>query len=217
VLTYPRVAYTALPLVLHLLDVKLSSTPFRTAKKQRRLNIYTEAMKTFQSQYDATDKVTEIISKMVEHISIENAEAQGETPSNHSEADLGSLASKSSDDPSVVQDWGDVLLRQPKLYLRLTITIDLFMSKGVFPTDSDFPVHLQSKVKPPGGQFPLYHISMDGTKTPLFMHEGLPTTRNVNGDLEGASELLAHGTIGTIGPFDRTLDDTSSPAGFDEF
>lgn len=159
-------------------------------------------MRALQSQYDVTDAVSEIIGKMIEHISLDRQEAQGETPSNHSETDLGSLASKSTDDPSVVQDWGDVLLRQPKLYLRLTITTDLSMSKGNFPADSDFPPVLQSKAKQ-GAQFPPYHISMHGAKTPVYPRDGLPNVRNFNGGMEGAPDDVVHGT--TTGPFERPL------------
>ena len=208
-----RVAYAALPLVLHLLDVKLSNTPFRGAKKQRRLNIYLEAMEALQSQYDVTDEVGEIIGKMVAHISLEQQETQGETPSTHSEADLGSLASKSPDDPSVVNDWGDVLLRQPKLYLRLVITLDLSMSKGLFPKDSDFPLALQSKTRP-GTRFPPYQISMDGTKTPGYP---FPSARNFNGEMEVESGAVASPSM--TGPYDRSLAFTQNemvaPAGLD--
>ena len=44
---------------------------------QQSLNIYTEAMKALQSQYDVTDGVSEIIGKMVEHISLEQQDTQG--------------------------------------------------------------------------------------------------------------------------------------------
>ena len=173
-------------------------------------------MKALQSQYDVTDTVSENIGKMVEHMSLDSPDTQSETPSTHSEADLGSLASKSTEDPSVVQDWGDVLLRQPKLYLRLTTTMDLSMSKGNFPKDSDFPVALQSKVKPPGGQFPVYHILMDDTKTPVYMNHGPQNTSLINGDSEGAKE---HCTNGFLRPFERPLSFTpnemTSPAVMD--
>lgn len=159
-------------------------------------------MTALQSQYDVADTVSEIIGKMVEHISLDQQETQGESPSNHSEADLGSLASKSTDDPSVVQDWGDVLLRQPKLYLRLTITIDLSFSKGYFPNDSDFPLALQSKTKP-GAQFPPYRISMDGTKSPGYSTDALSNTRGINGGMQGWSDDVPSASM--KGPFGKSL------------
>ena len=197
-----RIAYAALPLVLHLLDVKLSSTAVRTAKKQRRLNIYIEAMKALQSQYDVTDTVSEIIGQMIEHVSLDQQEKQGETPSSHPEAGLDSVASNATDDPSVVQDWGDVLLRQPKLYLRLTVTMDLSMSKGSFPNDSDFPLSLQSKTKP-GAQFPPYCIAMDDTRTSGCPKYELSNTRGFNEGMQGALDDIPNDS--TKGPLDKSL------------
>ncbi|KAL2755720.1 hypothetical protein ACRALDRAFT_1082152 [Sodiomyces alcalophilus JCM 7366] len=131
------VACTALPLVLHILDVKLSapSTPFSkqspsssgdpntsSAVKQNRLNILIEAMKTYQPQYDGVDQVSETIRHIV----------------NLAQLDLPPTAPTRP-----ISDWTDILASQPSSYLRLALTMDLSLSKGRLPEDRDFPASLR--------------------------------------------------------------------------
>ena len=140
-------AYAALPLVLHILDVKLSSTPSQLARKQGRLNIYTEAMKDLKPQYDGTDEVSDFVTRMVECISLESpSQAQRKEGSRQGSSWLAPGGAMT------VNEWSDVLLRQPSLYVRLVVTIDLALSMGRFPEDKDFPVVLQSKAMP-GNRF----------------------------------------------------------------
>ncbi|KAF5594072.1 cutinase transcription factor 1 beta [Fusarium pseudoanthophilum] len=62
------VAYAALPLVLHLLDVKLAKVPTQTARKQGRLNIYVETMKGLQNLYDGVDDVWTFIRAAIDSV-----------------------------------------------------------------------------------------------------------------------------------------------------
>jgi hypothetical protein len=121
-----------LPLVLHILDVKLSSYNKGTtsvvsnpqeAVKQHRLNILIEAMKTYQPQYDGVDYVSETIRHIV-------TLAQLDTPAPPSIA-------------NPINDWQDILASQPGSYLRLAMTMDLSLSKGRLPEESDFPASLR--------------------------------------------------------------------------
>lgn len=160
-----RVAYVALPLVLHILDVKLSTSLSHIARKQGRLSIYTEAMKGFKLQYDGTDEVSEFIGKMIDCISIEGpaqrshsgkSETNSTRQCHDSEYQYLSLAPSWS---ATVNDWSDVFVRRPSLYLRISLTIDLALSKGHFPDESDFPITLQSKSSF-DARAPLYRITL---------------------------------------------------------
>ncbi|KAK9777243.1 putative Zn(2)-C6 fungal-type domain-containing protein [Seiridium cardinale] len=131
-LPIPAVACTALPLVLHIIDVKLSTYNKNTtsvisssqqAVKQHRLNILIEAMKTYQPQYDGVDYVSETIRHIV-------TLAQLDTP-----------APPAVSNP--IKDWQDILASQPGCYLRLAMTMDLSLSKGRLPEESDFPASLR--------------------------------------------------------------------------
>jgi hypothetical protein len=119
-------------LVLHIIDVKLSSynknnAPFgsnpQEVVKQHRLNILIEAMKTYQPQYDGVDYVSETIRHIV-------TLAQLDTPAAPSSANH-------------INDWQDILASQPGSYLRLAMTMDLSLSKGRLPEESDFPASLR--------------------------------------------------------------------------
>lgn len=160
----------ALPLVLHILDVKLSTNQYNAARKQGRLKIYTEAMKGFKLQYDGTDEVSDFIRRMIDYISIERPVqrpplVKGSLNSFHKSHDSSCRRSSSSApiwSATVVNDWSDVLLRQPNLYVRILLTIDISLSKGYFPDESDFPTALQSQHVFDNCP-PLHHLPLGGT------------------------------------------------------
>ncbi|KAI0882230.1 uncharacterized protein GGS22DRAFT_49430 [Annulohypoxylon maeteangense] len=137
------VACTALPLVLHIIDVKLSSlnktkssspsSDPNMAAKQHRLNILIEAMKTYQPQYDGVDYISETIRHIINI-------AQLDTPSTAGSG-FSSLYNDSKQ-PSI-SDWTDILASQPGYYLRLAMTMDLCFSKGRLAEESDFPASLR--------------------------------------------------------------------------
>lgn len=128
-----------------------------------------------QSKYDGTDQVAEMIGKLIDHISVERP-SQGSLVNNsnndyfssqrHDSATRSSFpsTSRSVRPKRMVNDWGDVFLRQPSLYLRLTLTIDLSITNGCFPRDSDFPMALQSQ-NIIETRFPLYRISISMSET----------------------------------------------------
>ncbi|KAH7153021.1 fungal-specific transcription factor [Dactylonectria macrodidyma] len=126
------VACTALPLVLNILDVKLSASAkdpsldsnAASALKQHRLNILIEAMRTYQPQYDGVDWVSEIVRHVVNLAQVDNTNTEGRQNSN-------------------ITDWTDILALQPSSYLRLALALDVSLSKGRLPEDGDFPVSLR--------------------------------------------------------------------------
>jgi hypothetical protein len=123
------VVCTALPLVLNILDVKLStpsstSTLESSTPTQHRLNILVEAMRIYQPQYDGVDWVSEIIRHIVNLPQLDRTHLQAE------------IRPK-------VSNWVDILALQPSLYLRLAFALDMSLSKGRLPDDGDFPASLR--------------------------------------------------------------------------
>ncbi|KAF4765597.1 hypothetical protein HAV15_003587 [Penicillium sp. str.  len=121
---------TALPLILHILDTNLAprvdrvpaNTNIPSGEKQDQLNVLVQVMKTYQSQYDGVDWVTDILRHIV---------------------NLAQL-----DEPSLRTDgtgihWTDILVFQPSSYLRLTLVLDLSLRKGRLAEDGDFPASLR--------------------------------------------------------------------------
>ncbi|TPX21289.1 hypothetical protein DIZ76_015245 [Coccidioides immitis] len=123
------IAYTALPLVLNALDVKLSGSGSQSATRKRRLRYYAEVMQLYRSRYDGTDDVAVYIREILHF-----AEAQN----------LSILEKPlEGDDPNVSQEtrgWAEVFIRQPRFYLRLSLTLDYALARGRYPQDSDLPI-----------------------------------------------------------------------------
>lgn len=157
------VACTALPLVLHILDVKLSSPRAGTANtdaqnsqsalKQHRLNVLIEAMKTYQPQYDGVDWVSETIRHIVNlaHLDgVQSNASEGANPSSNND-DTGDRSNGNAQ----IQDWTDILTSHPSLYLRLALTMDLSLSKDRLPEEGDFPASLRGLLTGASAQQPM--------------------------------------------------------------
>ncbi|KAH9903732.1 hypothetical protein F4778DRAFT_735304 [Xylariomycetidae sp. FL2044] len=140
------VASTALPLVLHIIDMKLSShnkqnsssagPTSKAVAKQHRLDILIEAMKTYQPQYDGVDYVSETIRHIINL-------AQLDPPADSTTNPASLLSTRGNSSHSSISDWTDILASQPGCYLRLAMTMDLSLSKGRLPEESDFPESLR--------------------------------------------------------------------------
>lgn len=160
------VACTALPLVLNILDVKLSApaknstldSSAASALKQHRLNILIEAMRTYQPQYDGVDWVSEIVRHIVNLAQIDGTSSQSPGPK-----------------PGI-NDWTDILASQPGSYLRLALALDLSLSKGRLPEDGDFPVSLRGLFT--GGFSPL-KVLVEANRV------NDPASRGVNHPIQG--------------------------------
>ena len=153
------VACTALPLVLHILDVKLSpprpgttSTDgqnSQSALKQHRLNVLIEAMKTYQPQYDGVDWVSETIRHIVNLAQLDGVQPNATTDSGNPSNNNNNNNNDNNNDPpsengnDKIQDWTDILTSHPSLYLRLALTMDLSLSKDRLPEEGDFPASLR--------------------------------------------------------------------------
>ena len=195
------VACTALPLVLNILDVKLSAKGTdggdpnaATATKQHRLNILIEAMKTYQPQYDGVDWV----SKIIHHI-INLAQLDGANPR--------SERSKSS-----ITDWTDILASQPSSYLRLALALDLSLSKGRLPEDGDFPVSLRGLFT--GGFSPLKALVEANRAQDQHARQMFPPSEDHDHDHDHS--VHSHSEYDSHSPHSHTDSVSQHPHGEDE-
>ncbi|KAF5578821.1 cutinase transcription factor 1 beta [Fusarium subglutinans] len=133
------IAYAALPLVLHILDVKLAKLPSQTARKQGRLNIYMETMKGLENLYDGVDDVWAFIRAAID--SATSGTLDSCSPKTDS-VPSSALCSKPSTSIQGADDWGKFLLQEPILYFRLSRTIDLSLSVGCYAEDSSLSLFL---------------------------------------------------------------------------
>lgn len=137
-----------LPLLLHTLSLKASSTEVEGAVARRQLAIYSKAMNLQQCLYDGTDFCYEIIENIQRYadqeqlglfLDTENGDGSGSkkvtskptTPAVPAKASRQSLA------------WRGLLVRKPRVYLRLVLHVDVALCEGAPPKEHDFPAELR--------------------------------------------------------------------------
>lgn len=118
---------TALPLVLNILNIKLhppieNGPDIASVIKQHQGDTLIEIMKAYWPQYDGVDWVNEIVRHIV---------------------DLAQLVRPKVKSSNSTINWTDIFAFRPSSYLRLVLTLDLSLSKGRLPRDSDFPHRLR--------------------------------------------------------------------------
>ncbi|CAG9977395.1 unnamed protein product [Clonostachys byssicola] len=129
------VGCTALPLVLQILDVALAPPECNSridgsmvsARKEHRLNILLQAMKSFKLHYDEADWVKEIVRHAVKL------------------APVGKMGQWLPTSMKPFENWTSMLVSEPRSYLRLVLAIDLSLSKGRLSQESDFPTRLRGE------------------------------------------------------------------------
>ncbi|KAF5250112.1 hypothetical protein FANTH_4665 [Fusarium anthophilum] len=139
------IAYAALPLVLHILDVKLARLPSQTARKQGRLNIYMETMKGLENLYDGVDDVWSFIRAAIDSATSGTLDS---CPPRTDSVPSSALYSKPSTSIQGADDWGKFILQEPILYFRLSRTIDLSLSVGCYAEDSSLSLLLATTQLP---------------------------------------------------------------------
>ncbi|RQM06233.1 hypothetical protein DH86_00004008, partial [Scytalidium sp. 3C] len=117
-------AYITLPWALHVLDVEVADSHTTAALKRQRLQIFSEAMKYLQQNYDGTEYVSALIADLTDFIQRDNLH-------------LSRLGTP-------ITSWKD-LLYQPKQYLRLILHIDIALATGVKPEETEFPPELRQE------------------------------------------------------------------------
>lgn len=132
----PSVPCTALPLALHLIDCRISTTPPSSSPSP-----LIKAIKLHESLYEGVDWIAKTIQVMLEQKQIASLiEAITATTSHRTDY------------------WEEIIISYPTYYLRLAITMDLCLSQGRLPNEADFPPclrdsdaydRLNSRVIPP--------------------------------------------------------------------
>lgn len=123
------VACTALPLAMHMVDIRMSSASSSgeiwsrpgIAAKQSRLNVLIQAFRELHPKYDGVDSISKTIRCFME----------------------GTYPQDSTPTPSSMGENTDMLARSPTYYLRLALTIDLCLSQDRLPKASDFPTTIR--------------------------------------------------------------------------
>ncbi|KAM5383790.1 hypothetical protein ACJZ2D_001779 [Fusarium nematophilum] len=200
---------TAFPLALHLIDLELLQPTYQKStsqiitvsldQKQQQLNILLETMSTYRPRYYIADWVM----RTVQHV-VDEAKQWFPSPSDAGPSRPG-LAS-----------WMDMLQVQPNYYLRLAMTVDLSISHGKLPDESDFPPPLR-QVSPNGIPQTFYSGTMPKTFAGCPVVElGRSTTKDESLDrdpLEAAFDDQTTDVLGALPPEDDASPQSQSADG----
>lgn len=127
------VAYTALPLVISALNVKMS--PSSSQSRAHYLETYSKSIELYSKRYNGIDTVYSMMERILEEAQ-SNSRNLCLPTSDFSHQDTSPLSDTS--------EWFEIFVKHPKLHLRVAFSFDLSFSKGKFPEDSDFPRQLRA-------------------------------------------------------------------------
>ncbi|KAJ4248756.1 hypothetical protein NW762_012594 [Fusarium torreyae] len=153
------VACTALPLAMHMVDMKMSaaSSPAEiwsrpdVASKQSRLNVLIQVFRELHPKYDGVHSISKTIRYFMECSYLEEPAPM-----------------------MLTNDHADVLARSPTNYLRLALTIDVCLSQDRLAQDSDFPAALRRLVNRKESLMPMLFGQLQNVQMPQ-----MPQTKQI--------------------------------------
>lgn len=175
------VACIVMPLALDVVSARLSTANSPSSSdlsaaaisRQARLATLMEAMKAFLPQYDGVELIKETVKLVAD---MAQTESQAQLPD----------AGKS------VTNWAEIMSTHPALYAKMTLTVDLTISKGRLAGDADIPAWLL-------GQMSLDSPSPPGLGKPDQIPGAVKQTRDGH-DNENVEEICLAGEAGATMP-----------------
>lgn len=141
-------AHVALPLLLSTVDSGFSSTRLQRAGRRRQLHFYQEVMRVLGSRYEAADKVCAFIDSALSFSGTKlgiyftpggnELLRNDEYPEDLDDTDEGNPPNQlRSVAGSRFKNVCEYFARQPRSYLRLSLTLDYALYRGQYPLQSD--------------------------------------------------------------------------------
>lgn len=133
-----------MPLALGVISARLSATGKSPASNRpvaasdskaglQGLDVLFEALEVFVSQYQCVGFIHEV-AKHVANLAQDHSSQAGDEPR--------TLQNSRPGRPLIITDWTQILTAQPYAYVRTTMAVDLYLSKGRVPQQEDFPAWL---------------------------------------------------------------------------
>jgi hypothetical protein len=125
-----RAAYTARPLLLICLDVKLSDSEQQKLQRKQDLWYLAQAMRQYGRRYQFAKFVTDAVHKVI-HVFNEDWQSSWSHPA---ESHPGRV-SPQAEHPRA---WRDLYMQDPHLYFKLLFSLDYALSYGKMPSPAKF-------------------------------------------------------------------------------
>ncbi|RKL03866.1 hypothetical protein BFJ71_g3836 [Fusarium oxysporum] len=137
--TYYHISFAATPFIWYLLQSHIQNSDGDT---QRDLDAHLDVMNQFNYLYDNATSTIKYIRGIVEHIKI-SVPLPTYTASSHG-ADEHVVRPATLIEESWSSDtWTDMLLKDPRMYLRIALAVEFSLARGRCPAEEDFPQWLR--------------------------------------------------------------------------
>ncbi|KAI5367585.1 hypothetical protein Slin14017_G026210 [Septoria linicola] len=138
-------AVLSLPLILQAINVAAARGSGMEAVEIRRLDVFTRTLKSQQQNFDGSDFCADVLANIVAYAQDDSKFVNSMTAWRDDRKDINGNGAMSGGPPQakLKLDWGNLVFKRPRLFLRLVLYIDLALSTGGPPQDEDFPPELQ--------------------------------------------------------------------------
>lgn len=137
-------AILALPLTLQAINVAAARGSGHEAVEIRKLDVFTRTLKSQQQNFDGSDFCADVMGNIIAYAQDdERFVTSMMTWRDHKESNGGQMAGGAPNQSKIKLDWGNLVYKRPRLFLRLVLYLDHAFSTGGPPRDEDFPQELQ--------------------------------------------------------------------------
>lgn len=137
-------AILALPLILQAINVSAARGTGMEAVEIRRLDVFTRTLRTQQQSFDGSDFCADVLGNVVAYAQDDAKFVSSMSNWRENGKDTNGSASLSNGSQQKIKlDWGNLIYKRPRLFLRLVLYLDHAFSTGGPPQDDDFPAELQ--------------------------------------------------------------------------
>ncbi|KAK4631294.1 Cutinase transcription factor 1 beta [Fulvia fulva] len=136
-------AVLALPLILQAINVSAARGSGMEAVERRRLDVFTRTLKSQQQSFDGSDFCADALANIVAYAQDDSKFVSSMTTWRDGKDTHGGNAANGNGAHKVRLDWGNLVYKRPRLFLRLVLYLDHAFSTGGPPGDDDFPEVLQ--------------------------------------------------------------------------
>lgn len=137
-------AILALPLTLQAINVAAARGSGMEAVEIRKLDVFTRTLKSQQQNFDGSDFCADVMGNIIAYAQDDEKFVTSMMTWRDSKDLNGATSAGGAPVQSKIKlDWGNLVYKRPRLFLRLVLYLDHAFSTGGPPLDEDFPPELQ--------------------------------------------------------------------------
>ncbi|SMR47309.1 unnamed protein product [Zymoseptoria tritici ST99CH_3D1] len=136
-------AVLALPLTLQAINVAAARGSGMEAVEIRKLDVFTRTLKSQQQNFDGSDFCADILTNVTAYAQDDAKFVSSMMTWRDNKEGNDDSGAGANGQNKIKLNWGNLVHKRPRLFLRLVLYLDHAFSTGGPPMDDDFPVELQ--------------------------------------------------------------------------